>query len=428
MQALATWRQAEFVIGTHWDPCLHLPPDLQSEARGQEDVARFQAAIDAHFNLLTGFQDEAYGYPRTDHALRMAARVGLDYLTSQPYAHVSGKAIPLPNAGQMLRHFSLLEDSLRTAHFGYNIAHEPNPARAGAVKDWIEFLKTNDPQRLAFFPTYRVEPGFEAFLRTFHDDPNPLRRSDVVAYDQYPFKADGTTERNYFSALHDARLVAGERPVWVYPMSAGHLGFADPTAAQLRFMAFCPLAYGVKGIIWFTYERPVGYRTALLLDCDEPHPPTWTEVSRINHYLADVVGPVVMGASPLGAYHKSERPGLGPIPAGEFLFNAPCPLSDIRDPLALAGVFRSNESPSVYYLLVVNKDYDVQSQPRSMTVELCGNRRGSVHAAPSVFEYHDMSPPDTTFRAVSCDFDPSSKVTRFRIRLAPGEGRLFRLR
>ena len=118
-------------------------------------------------------------------------------------------------------------------------------------------------------------------------------------------------------------------------------------------MAFSPLAYGAKGLIYFTYSRPnsTDYRTALIDDNGVPTP-NYAVVKQINHYIRDIVGPVVMNSVHLGTFHKSNHPTEEPIPNDQKI-NANTPLiADVNNDNILIGLFQDAAN---YFALVVNK-------------------------------------------------------------------------
>ena len=54
------WNQTEFMIFTFFDPCLSTNTDTTEKVEVNAAVARFLKAREAHFNLLTGFQNDPF--------------------------------------------------------------------------------------------------------------------------------------------------------------------------------------------------------------------------------------------------------------------------------------------------------------------------------------------------------------------------------
>jgi hypothetical protein len=69
--------QKKFIIGTWWDPPFQFLPNRASFA---QDLASFQTAREAHFNLLTatgGPPDNSLFLDSGDYRLELAAQAGL---------------------------------------------------------------------------------------------------------------------------------------------------------------------------------------------------------------------------------------------------------------------------------------------------------------------------------------------------------------
>ena len=94
-------------------------------------------------------------------------------------------------------------------------------------------------------PTYADH--LESFMRTV--------RPAVLSYDHYSLMKDGTDRKDYFenlSLIREAGLRWGVPP-WNIILSIPHFGYRDPTEAEMRWQVYTSLAYGMKGILYFTY-------------------------------------------------------------------------------------------------------------------------------------------------------------------------------
>lgn len=81
--------------------------------------------------------------------------------------------------------------------------------------------------------------------------------SPVVSFDRYPLLTTGT-DPGYFQNWADVRAAAKatDRPAWTFIQSVGYNGHAVPTKAGLLWQINVSLAYGCKGIQYFTYWTP----------------------------------------------------------------------------------------------------------------------------------------------------------------------------
>lgn len=262
------WQQPEFVIGTFWDPALSTNTDTSS-AEVTAHISNFAQAKNAYFNLLTGGQNGDYIVHTTagmDYALYIASKTGLKYLVTDYYFY-GNPPFNLSNANAASLHYKGLDQARRNAMYGYNLKDEPALADTTDLKKWISYFKTNDNAKLAYvnlFPRYYYPAGsqgdldYEAYLDHFINDANPLNNPDVISYDNYPIVkgTPPTVNKDYFYNLDVIRKKSAGRPFWSYPLSTSFGNMADPTASQLRFSTFCPVAYGAKGLVYFTYDYP----------------------------------------------------------------------------------------------------------------------------------------------------------------------------
>lgn len=429
----AQWTQSQFVIGTYWDPCLSSNTDTNQTTIVNQHKARFQKAKDAYFNLLTGTQNEIYNPPINivqtqvgmDYALYIAAEVGLKYLAYE--YRFNEKSYNSTIASQVINHYSHLDQNIRNALYGYNIWDEPFTTDSNNVKSWLAYFKENDNLKLSYINLrprygYSSDVDYENYIDLFINDADNNKRPDVIAFDHYPFLNTGIRQ-DYFYNLYIIRKMAGSRPFWCFPMSTYHLQYIDPGEYHLRFMAFCPLAYGAKGLIYFTYENPnfSGYNSAIIDNCDT-ETIKYNMVKTINHYVTNIVGPIVMNSTNIGAYHKSNNP-TGEFLSTQQLINPKTPLViDLSHNNAMVGIFKDNNITSTYYGLVVNKSWFSTIVP--LTVTLKGDLRNKISLAPSVVGYTG----GTSYNPITVYYNSSTNKSTFTISsLAGGEGRIFKV-
>jgi hypothetical protein len=428
------WNQTEFMIFTFFDPCLPQNTDTASATDVRAAQSGFQKAHDAYFNLLTGTQEPSNIAPTQagmDFALFIASKVpGLKYLVVdkgfynsdtlpalRPYQSDTAARLTDHYAKDLGARFPLRQNAM----LGYNLGDEPPLGDARNVKNWVSHIKKRDGTKLAFvnlFPVYGFEnrAAYEAYVDSFVNDPVPTNRPDAVCFDHYPFFKDGKVRQDYFYNLRIIGKKAGNRPWWVFIQSVDHLNYVDPSAAHMRFMALCPVAYGAKGIGYFTYEQPdlPGYRDALFNACTT-RTPKYAVAQTINHYLKKIAGPVAMNSTWKGAYHKSKKPtGETDLPLTSK--NAPC-VGDIGNDSCLIGIFQSDRPATTWYFVVINKSLRPVYQ---VVVTLKGNCSGRISKAPSIINYAG----DTTYSAVPTDPEGTTMTIPA---LQGGEGRFYRI-
>jgi hypothetical protein len=425
-----SWNQTEFVLFTFFDPCLSANTDTTDAKEVHAALDRFQKAKDAYFNLLTGTQFPPHivlTQAGMDFALFIAGRVpGIRYLVvdkryrdddSAPAFRPYQPAVATTITNHYNNELAGLFPLRRNALMGYNLGDEPRPEHAHAVNQWISYFKRSDDSKLAYvnlLPSYGFanRKAYEAYLDNFISDSTP----DVVCFDHYPFFKDKTIRKDYFYNLRIIQTKAGNRPFWTFIQSVDHLGYVNPSAEHFRFMAFCPIAYGAKGLGYFTYERPddKDYRDALVNACDA-RTEKYDIARTINHYVQKVIGPVVMNSTNKGAFHASKKP-TGEKDQLLTPTNAPL-MRSIGNENCLVGVFQSKAPTTTWYCLVVNKSL---SSIHDVVVTFKGNFSGKLFKAPSLIGYTG----DTTYSPVTTNPE-GIKMTIAEI--LGGEGQLFRV-
>lgn len=434
------WRQSEFILGTFWDPPVHIEPRyLDSDLRG------FRLARDAGFNLLTGTQIE----PNIDRsfdgmkcALKLAWQTGLQYLVAdERFYPAYGCIFDKSKAKELVDAYKKLPASLRSAMFGYNLCDEPyfEQDHFKSISQWKWLIETSDPSKLVYLnlassyaPSYnwggfrggnedRVldaneRDEYESYLSLYIDNLRPT----VISFDHYPFFADGTIRRDYYYNLSVIRRKAGKRPFWAYPMTVGHLAYSDPSEAQLNFMYFCPIAYGAKGLIDFCFWTPSdneNYRESLIDANGEPTR-RYFLIKRLNLYVRRILEPVVMRVPNVMTYHVSSYP-QNQLYISDEIGEDSTRVLFADDEHVMVGVFAN---PSNRYLLVVNKSLSTIS---SVRIHLKG-QVSRIFFSPRVVGFTDTT--QLKYRQQPIKIDGQTNTSTFLIpELIGGEGRLVRL-
>jgi hypothetical protein len=165
------------------------------------------------------------------------------------------------------------------------------------------------------------------------------------------------------------------------------------------------LAYGAKGIMYFTYWTPPGQQFGSALVTREGElTDLYDAATRVNGYL-DSVGNVLLGLTPQWTVHANEIPvpdGAQPFVPNEFIAattGEPVILGLSRGPLA-----------NHRYLLVANRWFD-----RAAAAVL--HFTNTVHSV-TVFD-----PADDAFHPVTL-----GPLNSLNVDLEPGAAKLYRLR
>ena len=153
--------------------------------------------------------------------------------------------------------------SKHPAFLGYHLVDEPGAGAYPALAQTVAYLKEKDPDHPSFInllPNHCPLPAlgtktYEEYLSRYVKDV----RTPFFSYDNYfsALPAAGP-RRVWVQNLEVARKVSLETktPFWQIVLVTQHFSYASPTIADLRYEAFHTLAYGGRGVLWFTYWSP----------------------------------------------------------------------------------------------------------------------------------------------------------------------------
>jgi len=402
------WRQKQFLI-TFW-----CPPPATDEA-----LARVAAE---GFNLTWTPPD----------GLDAAARHGLRSMLQSPLLQPevlddSAKRSELDALIERVKNHPALE--------AYHLTDEPG---AGAFPAWgrlVSYLRERDPAHLAYinlFPTYaneqqlgvsadaaeRARVGYPTdYAGVETSDQTVLRYRehlkqfvavvdpDLISYDHYHFLKDANglpkDGKQYFLNLGLIRLMAQEagKPFLnIIQANTIEKSWRLPNANELRWLVFTTMAYGGRGISYFTYWGPKSYNG---LYQDGQAMPLLQPVVALNREIEEF-GPVLMELDSLGAYHTA------PLPYGAEAMPNPGSVQIVGPGEFVVGLFGKNRRPSSF--MIVNRDYR-QKQTARVRVLIPGSKLQELDRQTGEW---------TQGRALG-------RKRIVEVKLAPGDGRLFRV-
>src|SRR5688572_27280456 len=149
-----------------------------------------------------------------------------------------------------------------SAMLAYFIVDEPNANEFAALGEVAAYLKRRDPKHPAYinlFPTY-ADPSaqlgtatYEEYVDRFVKTVDPF----VISYDHYPF-IKGYDRPDYYTNFAIVRnaAITSKRPFWNIAQLVRHYDYRGLTEPELRFQAMQTLAFGGRGLLWYTYWYP----------------------------------------------------------------------------------------------------------------------------------------------------------------------------
>ncbi|MCJ7737258.1 MAG: hypothetical protein MUQ10_08100 [Anaerolineae bacterium] len=311
--------------------------------------------------------------------------------------------------------------------YGYHLRDEPRLDQFPKLAQLHEFIESRDPDHLCYinhFPPIEGwgAPTAEAFWTRYIE----VVRPRMLSYDHYPITVASDAEiraavdstapnvfaqaklivkPDFFSCLELLRTLSNAHslPFWAFTCSVRHGPYPTPTEGHMRFQLMNDLAYGARGLQYFTYAHE-----QVMVRPDGSTTETWAIAKRINAEI-HTLAPVLRTLRNVGVFRT------GPLWSGTQLLHRShlAPLLDCDGDPVTIGVFL--DGSDALHLLVVN----------GSPVDWAGLRlKVNVDPAKQRLCVFDFCAGDGEGAfAELWPADPHNQL----VTLAPGEGRLFKV-
>jgi hypothetical protein len=247
------------------------------------------------------------------------------------------------------------ETGKHPAVYGYYLRDEPGADFFVGLAKVTSPLREFAPGKLAYmncFPNYAENwqlgtTNYIDYLEQFINTVHPA----FLSYDNYSIMDDGSLKDVYWSNLEQMREVAKkhELPFWNTILSVGTFNFREPAAADFRFQVYSSLAYGARGIAYFTYFAPqVGNYRGAPVDQFGSETPSWHNMQNVNQQIQKLA-PTLLQLTSDEVYH------FGPVSGGCKKPSATSLLTGVGAGNLMAGDFTHKDGTR--YVLIVNKDF-----------------------------------------------------------------------
>jgi hypothetical protein len=386
------WRPERFPIGFWSGP----PPDYNT-------LETWQTAAGANFT----FVGPRGGFTVEDNLrmLDLCEQAGIEVMVSDGRIGwtMIGAEDWAETVGQIVADYAS-----HPALFGYYLQDEPNYQTFEALGQIRAEFVRRDPQHLAYinlFPTYASvqqlgTPTYFEHVERFMEIVQPR----VLSYDHYALRRNGADRPDYYENLaiiREAALRHGAHP-WQIILSTGHPGYRDVSEGEMRWQVYTSLAYGMKGILYFTYWSNAGREAegmqAIVSTTGEPAR-LYPIVRDLNAQIL-ALGPTLLGLISTGVYHAGEVPAGGTRLGTDSIVRLP------EDLPLLLGMFE--DADGAPYAMIVNRDY---AQPVEAPVSFLPHVAGVEGISAETGEPKPLELTDGSLT----------------LSLQPGEGRLLRL-
>ncbi len=289
------------------------------------------------------------------------------------------------------------------AVFGYYLRDEPGTSAFDGLKRWKDAWAMAAPGKVSYINLFPVYASNQEQLKAIDYDDYVQKyietvKPSFISYDNYSLMKDGTLRKGYFENLEKIRNAALKNniPFWNIVLSNAHFNYMDPSYEGLCFQLYTSLAYGARGISYFTYFAPKhgNYRYAPV-DQFGHKTPVWYILQNINLQM-HAMGTVYVKLKSVNVFHypKSEECANG-LESSVFL-------ASLEGNDLVVGEFEDEDKTP--HVIVVNKNLT-----KSQNITLSFREQGKIY---QVNNYTGSSEP----------FSGESSW------LAPGQGRILFLK
>jgi hypothetical protein len=171
-----------------------------------------------------------------------------------------------------------------------------------------------------------------------------------LSYDNYSLMDDGSVRPSYWSNLESVRAASRKHDLvfWNIVLASAHFSYRELSAADFRFQVYTTLAYGGRGISYFTYFTPAtgNYRMGAI-DQFGHQTPSWYFMQHANLQVLKLA-PTLLQLTSDAVYH------FGSVPPGANGPTTNSILSGAGGDQFMTGDFTHRDGSR--YVMIVNKD------------------------------------------------------------------------
>ena len=302
------------------------------------------------------------------------------------------------------------------ALWGYFLTDEPHLSHFENLAKLTRAFQARDPGRIPYinlFPNYASPDqlgtiDYETHVRAYLD----TVRSPLLSYDHYALLEKGDRPE-YFPNLETIRreaLRAGV-PFWNIVLSTPHFAYRDPSPADMRWQVYTTLAYGGKGLAYFTYWTPdaENYRSGIIDMFGQPTA-RYQVVRQLNLEIKGLSAHL-LGLTSTGVHHWPEAPAGSRFLPGDGL------VASIEGGEFIVGEF--TDAANLPWVMVVNRN---REHAAFVTLRLRTEYALLLEVARTTGQLRPVS-RDQAVKAERAYAD--GLIARFW--LAPADGRLLKL-
>ena len=249
----------------------------------------------------------------------------------------------------------IVKYSSHPALLGYHLWDEPNSKSFALLGAINQYLLKKDPKHLPYInllPNYasREQLGnntYDRHVAQYIDTVKPA----LVSWDHYRQMLGD--ESYYWPNLEIVRFLClkAKTPLIQIINTLPHFGYRNPSEADLRWQVYTSLAYGSRGIIYFTYwdvKELAAHQGPAIMTMDGKRDVKWQYVKKINHRIAKL-GPTLVKVTSTGVYCTD------PLPNGTRRLTPDAPVKKAEGGAMVIGCFQDAKGRK--YIMPVNRSF-----------------------------------------------------------------------
>lgn len=233
----------------------------------------------------------------------------------------------LPSDSEIREHFAHVKSEIgdNPAALGFFLRDEPAAPLMPGLGKLATALREAMPEKWPYvnlFP-YRVSPDrlgtrdYDSYVRMLV---NTIRQP-FLSYDNYSL-VGGEMLDSFYTNLEIVRRLSLEMKTrfWNCILANSHFNYMEPSDATFNLQVYSTLAYGGRGIQYFTYFSPTigNYRLAAV-DQFGNRTATWDMLRRINNQIY-ALAPTLIQLHSTGVYHYPDVPDQAqPLSASKLI-------------------------------------------------------------------------------------------------------------
>jgi hypothetical protein len=251
----------------------------------------------------------------------------------------------------------------KPAALGFYLNDEPNVALIPGLARMAALLREAMPDLWPYVNLlpYNVNASmignidYDSYVRKLVD----TIHQPFLSYDRYSL-VNGEMLDSFYTNLEIFRRLAIETgtPFWNCVISNSHFNYMEPSDATFHLQAYATMAYGGRGIQYFTYFAPrLGNYRLSPVDQWGNRTVTWDMMRRINNEI-HALAPTLIHLRSTGVYHSPDVPEQGrPLSESRLVAGIDMTQRMVRSPATarfLIGEFEDEQKRP--YMMLVNKD------------------------------------------------------------------------